>query len=214
MWTLWKHKGNRGRRAGGSAAGDNSAGYAAHVGSILRQARQSLGEDLRQSAAHLRIREPYLRAIEDGRYEDLPGRAYAVGFVRAFAEAAVAPPEVTLTAETFLAALKIPLKVVQKRLADTADRRVVEAMYDDSKLSRAVNVLEELMAERGRQFATVSADIEQLPPSSLAITLRVDEGPKVKVGRINFDGNMAFIPTGNSFQIEVSGDDFDTFTVP
>ncbi len=85
MWTLWKHKGNRGRRAGGSAAGDNSVGYAAHVGSILRQARQSLGEDLRQSAAHLRIREPYLRAIEDGRYEDLPGRAYAVGFVRAYA---------------------------------------------------------------------------------------------------------------------------------
>lgn len=75
------------------------------------------------------------------------------------------------------------------------DRRVglsVEAMYDDSKLSRAVNVLEELLAERGRQFARVTADIEQLPPSSLAITLKVDEGPKVKVGKINFEGNQAF----------------------
>ncbi|MBL8704126.1 MAG: DUF4115 domain-containing protein [Rhodospirillales bacterium] len=86
MWTLWKQNRNRGRRAGGSATGDNSAGaYAASVGTILRQARQSLGEELRHSAGYLRIREPYLRAIEDGRYEDLPGRAYAVGFVRAYA---------------------------------------------------------------------------------------------------------------------------------
>jgi len=86
MWTLWKQNRNRGRRAGGSATGDNSAGaYAASVGTILRQARQSLGEELRQTAGYLRIREPYLRAIEDGRYEDLPGRAYAVGFVRAYA---------------------------------------------------------------------------------------------------------------------------------
>ncbi len=88
MWTLWKQNRNRGRRAGGSATGDNSSGaYAASVGTILRQARQSLGEELRQSAGYLRIREPYLRAIEDGRYEDLPGRAYAVGFVRAYAVA-------------------------------------------------------------------------------------------------------------------------------
>ena len=86
MWTLWKYNRNKGRRAGDSATGDNVAGaYATNVGTILRQARQSLGEDLRQSAGYLRIREPYLRAIEDGRYEDLPGRAYAVGFVRAYA---------------------------------------------------------------------------------------------------------------------------------
>jgi cytoskeleton protein RodZ len=44
-----------------------------------------LGEDVRSCAVHLRIREPYLRAIEDSRFEDLPGRAYAVGFVRAYA---------------------------------------------------------------------------------------------------------------------------------
>jgi hypothetical protein len=49
----------------------------------------------------------------------------------AIAESKATAPKVTLTAETVLAALKIPLKFVQKKLADAADRRIVEAMYDE-----------------------------------------------------------------------------------
>lgn len=75
------------------------------------------------------------------------------------------------------------------------DRRVglsVESQFDPNRLQRAVVVLQELLAERGRQFATVTPDIQQLPPASLAITLRVDEGPKVKVGKINIEGNTVY----------------------
>lgn len=75
------------------------------------------------------------------------------------------------------------------------DRRVgltVESQFDPNKLQRARVVLQELLAERGRQFATVTPDIQQLPPSSLAVSLRVNEGPKVKVGQIDLQGNMAF----------------------
>ena len=32
-------------------------------------------------------------------------------------------------------------------------------------------------------------EIRQVPPSSLELTFKVDEGPKVKVGDITFDGN-------------------------
>jgi outer membrane protein insertion porin family len=75
------------------------------------------------------------------------------------------------------------------------DRRVglsVESQFDPNRLQRARVVLQELLAERGRQFATVTADIQQLPPASLAITLRVDEGPKVKVGKIDIQGNRVY----------------------
>jgi len=75
------------------------------------------------------------------------------------------------------------------------DRRVglsVESQFDPNRLQRAVLVLEELLAERGRQFAKVTPDIQQLPPASLAITLNVDEGPKVKVGKINIEGNTVY----------------------
>ena len=56
-----------------------------HVGIVLRAAREAQKEDLRVAANHLRIRETYLNAIEDGRFEELPAQAYAVGFVRAYA---------------------------------------------------------------------------------------------------------------------------------
>jgi outer membrane protein insertion porin family len=75
------------------------------------------------------------------------------------------------------------------------DRKVglsVEAQYDPNKVQRATNVLQEYLAERGRQFATVKPEVKQIPPSSLEITFVVDEGPKVKVNEITFVGNNAY----------------------
>ena len=51
---------------------------------------------------------------------------------------------------------------------------------------------EEFLAERGRQFAKVDPDIRQIPPSSLSVTFNVAEGPKVKVGKIEIQGNKVF----------------------
>jgi len=58
---------------------------ASRVGAELRAARQRLGWALPDVAATLRIRLPFLEAIEDGRIADLPGNAYAVGFLRTYA---------------------------------------------------------------------------------------------------------------------------------
>jgi cytoskeleton protein RodZ len=56
------------------------------VGSLLRQRREELGQDIEAVSRQLRIRAIYIRAIEEGRPQDLPGTAYAVGFVRTYAE--------------------------------------------------------------------------------------------------------------------------------
>lgn len=56
------------------------------VGAMLRATRQRYGWDLEDVERALRIRIVHLQAIEDGRFEDLPGPAYAVGFVRAYAD--------------------------------------------------------------------------------------------------------------------------------
>ena len=57
---------------------------------------------------------------------------------RAIAESGVTPPEVSLTVESVLATLKIPLKFVTKKLEDAATRRQVEAMYDELKATGRV----------------------------------------------------------------------------
>src|ERR1700675_413933 len=69
---------------------------------------------------------------------------------------------------------------------------VVESQYDPNRVQRARNVLLELLAERGHQYAKVTPEIKRVPPSSLEITFKVDEGPKVKVGNIDVKGNTVF----------------------
>lgn len=75
------------------------------------------------------------------------------------------------------------------------DRKVglsVESQYDANRVQRAAVVLKEFLAERGRQFATVEPEIRQIPPSTVEVTFKVNEGPKVKVGDIKIQNNKVF----------------------
>ena len=76
------------------------------------------------------------------------------------------------------------------------DRKVglsIESQFDPTKIKKAEVVLKELLAEHGRQFATVKPTFERLPgTNAVKLTFTIDEGPKVKVGKILFTGNTAF----------------------
>lgn len=56
------------------------------IGDLLRSRRLSRDVELQDVAAALRIRRPYLQAIEDGDLSQLPGATYAIGFVRAYSD--------------------------------------------------------------------------------------------------------------------------------
>ena len=64
----------------------------------------------------------------------------------------------------------------------------VESRYDPTTVNRAVFVLRELLGERGRQYADVNPEVRQIPPASVEIVFNIDEGPKVKVGNVSFEG--------------------------
>jgi outer membrane protein insertion porin family len=68
----------------------------------------------------------------------------------------------------------------------------VESQYDPAKVQRAAVVIKELLSEHGHQFATVTPDLRRIPPNSLEVIFKIDEGPKVKVGKIQPEGNDAF----------------------
>jgi outer membrane protein insertion porin family len=65
----------------------------------------------------------------------------------------------------------------------------VESQYDPTRIKKAEVAIKELLAEHGRQFATIRSEIRPIPPAAVGITFVVKEGPKVKVGRIRFTGN-------------------------
>ncbi|MES2291848.1 MAG: RodZ domain-containing protein [Pseudomonadota bacterium] len=55
------------------------------VGQDLRAARLRRGDDLATVSRALKIRKDHLEAVEEDRLENLPGRTYAIGFVRTYA---------------------------------------------------------------------------------------------------------------------------------
>src|SRR6267154_1196097 len=64
----------------------------------------------------------------------------------------------------------------------------VDSPYDPTKVIKAKVVLQQLLAEHGRQFAVVTVQIQQVPPAAVSVTFTVKEGPKIKVGKIRFQG--------------------------
>lgn len=56
------------------------------LGDILRKRREELHLSLEDVSQNLRIRLTFLKALEEGHIDQLPGIAYASGFIRAYAE--------------------------------------------------------------------------------------------------------------------------------
>ncbi|HSZ74780.1 MAG TPA: helix-turn-helix domain-containing protein [Rhizomicrobium sp.] len=65
---------------------DNTGVALTTIGQDLRAARLARGEDLAKVSQILKIRKHHIEALEEDRIDDLPGRTYATGFIRAYAD--------------------------------------------------------------------------------------------------------------------------------
>jgi cytoskeleton protein RodZ len=65
-------------------SGDHDSGLQT-VGQDLRAARLRRGDEIAQVSRALKIRKDHLEALEEDRLEALPGKTYAIGFVRSYA---------------------------------------------------------------------------------------------------------------------------------
>ena len=73
-----------------------SSGRYEGVGHSLKVVRERRSLALTDVSARLRIRRPYLEAIEEGRFGELPGAVYVSGFLRQYAEFLGLDPEQVL----------------------------------------------------------------------------------------------------------------------
>src|SRR5690606_20174757 len=73
-------------------------GRTADLGSTLKNARVAKGLELADIAELTHVRKEYLRALEEGRYADLPEDVYTRNFVRLYAQAVGIEPEVAMQA--------------------------------------------------------------------------------------------------------------------
>ena len=64
--------------------------------------------------------------------------------------------------------------------------------YDETRVQKARMIIKALLAEKGRQKAEVDVATEKVPPNSILVTFNVTEGPKVKIDKIEFEGNTVY----------------------
>ena len=67
-----------------------------------------------------------------------------------------------------------------------------ESTYDPVKVRFAMRVIKELLSASGHPNATVEEETEEVSATSLAINFKVDEGDRVRVVEIQFEGNTVF----------------------
>jgi outer membrane protein insertion porin family len=68
----------------------------------------------------------------------------------------------------------------------------VDSQYEPSKIRAAERSLKNLMIQNGKPLGSVHTEIEKIPPSSVRVRFVMDEGAKVRIGKIRFVGNKLF----------------------
>jgi outer membrane protein insertion porin family len=89
------------------------------------------------------------------------------------------------------------LKSVQESdvLKAFRERRVgvsKESIYDPVKIRTAMRVIKELLSAGGHPNATVQESIEEVSATSVAVTFNINEGDRVRVVDVEFEGNTVF----------------------
>jgi outer membrane protein insertion porin family len=68
----------------------------------------------------------------------------------------------------------------------------IDTFYDPAKARKVEAIIKEMLAQKGRPFATVKHEAKNIGGSGQQLSFIVDDGPKAKVHEIVFDGNQVF----------------------
>jgi outer membrane protein insertion porin family len=67
-----------------------------------------------------------------------------------------------------------------------------ESQYDEVKVRRAAAVIKELLANEGRPEAKVEPQKEEISKTAVALTFKIEEGPRYRIADIEFEGNTVY----------------------
>lgn len=87
---------------------------------------------------------------------------------------------------------KISKDDISKKLQDENITIRTDQPFDPFVGKKVTNALEKLMVEKGLQFGKATYKLEPINESMANLKFVVDEGPKAKIGEINFVGNKVF----------------------
>lgn len=87
---------------------------------------------------------------------------------------------------------KVSTDDIQTKLKDDNINVRIDQPFDPYQAKKVTNAIDKLLLEKGLQFGSASFKTEPMGDSFAKLIFVVDEGPKVKIGEIQFEGNKVF----------------------
>ncbi len=93
----------------------------------------------------------------------------------------------------YVGSKKIETSKIDEKLKEANAQMRLDSFIDPGLVRKVEGIVRDMLREKGFQFATVTHDIKEIPggPKLVHITFNMDEGPKVKIRKIEFVGNKA-----------------------
>jgi outer membrane protein insertion porin family len=81
---------------------------------------------------------------------------------------------------------------IEDKLKEKEAALRLDSFYDPSKARRVEAIIKEMLAEKGRPFATVKHDAKAVGGAGQQVSFIIEDGPKAKIKHIEFTGNEKF----------------------
>jgi outer membrane protein insertion porin family len=88
---------------------------------------------------------------------------------------------------------KVERTKIDEKMKELGIALRLDSFLDQAVVRRVQGLVKSFMAEKGYEFAEVTSSVEPLPagPKLVKVVFDVQEGPKVKIRTLNFNGNSA-----------------------
>jgi outer membrane protein insertion porin family len=88
---------------------------------------------------------------------------------------------------------KVERTKIDEKMKELGVALRLDSFLDEGAMRRVKSIIQDFMSEKGYQFAEVTSKVEALPggPKLVKVLFDVQEGPKVRIREVDFDGNEA-----------------------
>jgi outer membrane protein insertion porin family len=98
-------------------------------------------------------------------------------------------------AVTFKTGKKVKEDDIVNKLKEKDEYILAYSYYNPAKLQKVKKTINDLLAEKGLQAAKIDTEVAKRGKNEVEVLIRVDEGPKIRVGEVVFEGR-AKLPEG------------------
>ena len=98
-------------------------------------------------------------------------------------------------AVTFRTGKKVKENDIVSKLKEKDEHILPYSYYNPSRIQRVKGTIADLLFEKGLLASSIEADVRRIGVNEVEVVIRVDEGPRIRVGDVVFEGDTKLPPS-------------------